>query len=146
MQKNDIRDILSLLETPKKIAVIPHRSPDGDAMGSTLGMYHFLKKLGHSPTVIAPNDFPGFLSWLPGAETVEIYEKDKKKTGNILKDAELVIVMDFNALHRTGDMENVLNKLKAPFIMIDHHQKPDTFARFTYSDTSFGSTCEMLYN
>lgn len=146
MDKNDIQGILALLATPKKIAVIPHRSPDGDAMGSTLGMYHFLKKTGHSPTVVSPNEFPGFLAWLPASETVEIFEKDKKKTGKILKDAELVIVMDFNALHRTGEMENVLNKLSVPFIMIDHHQKPDAFATYTYSDTSFGSTCEMLYN
>ena len=146
MNEQDINGITQLLATPKKIAVIPHRSPDGDAMGSTLGMYHFLKKLGHAPTVVSPNDFPGFLAWLPASETVEVFENNKPRVGKILKDAELVIVMDFNALHRTGDMENVLNKLTVPFIMIDHHQKPDSFATFTYSDTQFGSTCEMLYN
>lgn len=146
MNEKDIQEIAALLATPKKIAVIPHRSPDGDAMGSTLGMYHFLKKLGHHPTVVSPNEFPGFLAWLPASETVEIFENNKPRVGKILKEAELVIVMDFNALHRTGDMENVLNKLTVPFIMIDHHQKPDTFAAYTYSDTSFGSTCEMLYN
>jgi phosphoesterase RecJ-like protein len=146
MTLQDIKETEALLATPKKIAIVPHRSPDGDAMGSTLGMYHFLKKLGHMPTVIAPNEFPGFLAWLPASETVEIFESNKPRVGKIIKDAELVIVMDFNALHRTGDMENVLTKLTVPFIMIDHHQKPDTFATVTYSDTSFGSTCEMLYN
>ncbi|RZJ29036.1 MAG: bifunctional oligoribonuclease/PAP phosphatase NrnA [Flavobacterium sp.] len=146
MNEEEIQGVKALLATPKKIAVIPHRSPDGDAMGSTLGMYHFLLKLGHFPTVVAPNEFPGFLAWLPASETVKIYEKDKSNVSNILKESELVIVMDFNALHRTGEMENVLKQLTAPFIMIDHHQKPDAFATVTYSNTAFGSTCEMLYN
>ena len=146
MKKEDNIALSELLSTPKRIAIIPHRSPDGDAMGSTLALYHFLLKLDHQPTVISPNEFPGFLDWLPSAETVLVYENDKENTTKILQEAELVFTLDFNALHRTGEMEQVLNKLKAIFIMIDHHQSPDDFAKFTYSDTSFGSTCEMIYN
>lgn len=146
MKKEDIQALGVLLSTPKKIAIIPHRSPDGDAMGSTLALYHFLLKLNHQPIVIAPNEFPEFLEWLPGAESVLIFEKDKENTTKILEEAELIFTLDFNALHRTGEMEQVLNKLKVPFIMIDHHQSPDDYAQFTYSDTAFGSTCEMIYN
>lgn len=146
MNEKDIQGIAQLLALPKKIAIIPHRSPDGDAMGSTLGMYHFLKKLKHDPVVIAPNDFPDFLSWLPASETVLVYENDRNTTTNILQQAELIFTLDFNALHRTGEMEQVLNKLSAPMIMIDHHQLPDTYATYTYSDTAYGSTCEMVYN
>jgi phosphoesterase RecJ-like protein len=146
MKSLDIKAIQLLLSTPKKIAIIPHRNPDGDAMGSTLGLYHFLLKLNHRPVVIAPNDFPEFLAWLPGSETVLVYEKDKENTTKILQEAELIFTLDFNALHRVGEMENVLKTLSAPFIMIDHHQKPDDYATFTYSDTGFGSTCEMIYN
>ena len=146
MKKEDIIAIQNLLATPKKIAIIPHRSPDGDAMGSTLALYHFLLKLNHQPIVISPNDFPNFLAWLPGSETVLVYENDKEKCSKILYDAELVFTLDFNALHRTGEMEQVLSKLTVPMIMIDHHQKPDTYAAYTYSDTRFGSTCEMIYN
>jgi phosphoesterase RecJ-like protein len=146
MKIQDIQAIQLLLSTPKKIAIIPHRGPDGDAMGSTLGLYHFLLKNNHHPVVVSPNEFPDFLAWMPGSETVKIYEKDKEKCTKILEEAELIFTLDFNALHRTGEMENVLAKLKAPFIMIDHHQKPDDYATFTYSDTSFGSTCEMIYN
>ena len=146
MKEEDILAIKKLLETPKKIAIIPHRSPDGDAMGSTLALYHFLLKLNHMPTVIAPNDFPNFLAWLPASETVLIYENDKPNTTKILNEAEIVFTLDFNALHRTGEMEHVLNKLSVPIIMIDHHQKPDDYATYTYSNTSFGSTCEMIYN
>ena len=146
MKIQDIQAIQLLLSTPKKIAIIPHRGPDGDAMGSTLGLYHFLLKNHHHPVVVSPNEFPDFLAWMPGSETVKIYEKDKENCTKILQEAELIFTLDFNALHRVGEMENVLNKLKATFIMIDHHQKPDDYAAFTYSDTSFGSTCEMLYN
>lgn len=146
MKKEAVLAIQNLLATPKKIAIIPHRSPDGDAMGSTLALYHFLLKLNHNPVVISPNEFPNFLAWLPGSETVLIYENDKENGAKILNEAELVFTLDFNALHRTGEMEQVLNKLSAPMIMIDHHQKPDIYATVTYSDTSIGSTCEMIYN
>ncbi|MFY8182198.1 MAG: DHH family phosphoesterase [Flavobacterium sp.] len=146
MNEKDILAIQELLASPKKIAIIPHRSPDGDAMGSTLGLYHFLLKLNHKPVVIAPNEFPEFLAWLPSSETVLVYENDRVNCTQILNDAEMVFTLDFNALHRTGEMEQVLSKLSAPMIMIDHHQLPDSYATFTYSDTSFGSTCEMIYN
>jgi nanoRNase/pAp phosphatase (c-di-AMP/oligoRNAs hydrolase) len=146
MKIQDIQAIQLLLATPKKIAIIPHRGPDGDAMGSTLGLYHFLLKNNHHPVVVSPNEFPDFLAWMPGSETVKIYEKDKENCTKILEEAELIFTLDFNALHRVGEMETVLASLKAPFVMIDHHQKPDEYAAFTYSDTSFGSTCEMLYN
>lgn len=146
MKIQDIQAIQLLLAIPKKIAIIPHRGPDGDAMGSTLGLYHFLLKNNHQPTVIAPNDFPDFLAWLPGSETVKIFEKDTENCTKILEEAELIFTLDFNAFHRTGEMEHTLARLTAPFIMIDHHQKPDDYAAYTYSDTSFGSTCEMVYN
>jgi len=139
--------VLNLLSTPKKIAIIPHRNPDGDALGSTLGLYHVLNQLNHEVKVISPNDFPEFIAWLPGSETINIFEKDKENTIQYLQNADLIFTLDFNALHRTGDlMENVLNKLSAPFIMIDHHQMPDDYALVTISDTNFGSTCELLYN
>lgn len=146
MNEHEFQEINALLAAPKKIAIIPHRSPDGDAMGSTLGLYHFLKKLGQDPVVIAPNEFPEFLAWLPGSENVMIYEQDKEAAGAVLEDAEIVFTLDFNALHRTGDMDIVLTKLDATFIMIDHHQAPESYAKYTFSNTAYGSTCEMLYN
>ena len=145
MKKEDIEIVKNLLANPKKIAIIPHRSPDGDAMGSTLALYHFLKKINHQPIVISPNDFPGFLAWLPGSESVLVYENEKESVSKVLQSAELVFTLDFNALHRTGEMEQILQKLKVPFVMIDHHQKPDNYALVTYSDTSIGSTCQMIY-
>lgn len=136
-----------LLAGSKKIAIIHHRNPDGDALGSTLGLYHFLKKMGHTPTVISPNEYPDFLAWMPGADTVRIFEREIADCIKLLDEAELVFTLDFNHLSRTGDaMEPALKKVKAPFIMIDHHQKPDYYATVTFSDTRYGSTCEMVYH
>jgi phosphoesterase RecJ-like protein len=146
MEENQIIEAKKLLQDSKKIVIIPHRNPDGDAMGSTLALYHFLKKLNHQPVVISPNEFPDFLAWLPGSQDVLIYEKDRSGTKNMLEKAELIFTLDFNALHRTGEMENVLNTLKVPFIMIDHHQAPEAYANVTFSDTRYGSTCEMIYD
>ena len=146
MKIHDIQAIESLLATPKKIAIIPHRNPDGDAMGSTLALYHFLSKNNHQTTVISPNEFPDFLAWLPGSETIQIFEKDRENCTQILEQADIVFTLDFNAFHRVGEMEKVLELLDTTFIMIDHHQKPDDYATYMYSDTSFGSTCEMVYN
>ena len=146
MKDEDISAIQELLSTPKKVVIIPHRSPDGDAMGSTLGLYHFLKQLNHDAVVIAPNEFPEFLAWLPSSDTVLVYEKEKEKTAEIILNADLVFTLDFNAFHRTGEMEHVLKKVTAPIIMIDHHQKPDDYAKYMFSDTKYGSTCEMLYH
>ncbi|RZJ67441.1 MAG: bifunctional oligoribonuclease/PAP phosphatase NrnA [Flavobacterium sp.] len=146
MNEQDFQQINALLASPKRIAIIPHRSPDGDAMGSTLALYHFLLKLGHEPTVIAPNEFPDFLAWLPSSETVLVFEKNKESVTKVLESAEIIFTLDFNALHRTGEMEHTLAKLKGLFIMIDHHQKPDGYAKFMFSNTAYGSTCEMIYD
>lgn len=147
MKTEDIELIQNILSAPKQIAIIPHRNPDGDALGSTLGLYHVLNQLNHNVKVISPNDFPDFIAWLPASETVEIFEKNKETTTEFLNNADLIFTLDFNALHRTGDlMEAVLSKITAPFVMIDHHQMPDSYAKVTVSDVSYGSTCELLYN
>jgi len=147
MKPEDINGVKQLLASPKKIAIIPHRNPDGDAMGSTLGLYHFLKYKGHDPVVITPNESPEFLAWLPSFNTVRIFEKETEAVTKILKEADVIFTLDFNVLSRTGDqMEAVLKTLTSPFVMIDHHQKPGDYAMVTFSDTSYGSTCEMIYH
>jgi bifunctional oligoribonuclease and PAP phosphatase NrnA len=136
----------NLLSTAKKVVIIPHRNPDGDAMGSTLGLYHYLKNKGIEATVLSPNEFPDFLAWLPGADTVKLYERDRVATKVILEEADLIFTLDFNAFHRTGEMEKELELLTAPFILIDHHEAPADYAAVTFSDTKYGSTCEMVFD
>lgn len=146
MNTNDKAFLTQFLETPKQIAIIPHRNPDGDALGSCLGLYHVLKQLNHTVKVLAPNEFPEFISWLPASNEILIFEKNFDTCAAFLQASDLVFTLDFNALHRAGDqMGSYLEKLRKPFVMIDHHQMPDTYAKIMVSDTSFGSTCELLY-
>lgn len=147
MDKNNINIVKKLLAEKQKIAIISHRNPDGDAMGSALGLGLFLKKLNHHVNVIMPNNFPDFLAWLPHTDTVSIFEEDTVATQEILTQATLVFTVDFNALHRTGRlMEEALKDLDVPFLMIDHHLSPDDYAAYMFSDTKYGSTCEMVYH
>ncbi|NAS11386.1 DHH family phosphoesterase [Poritiphilus flavus] len=146
MNLEDVKVVKTLLTEPKEIVIIPHKNPDGDAMGSCLGLYHFLVNSGHHARVIAPNDYPKFLKWLPGNESVIIFEKDEKKAVRHLKKAEIIFTLDFNHFDRTGQMKSHLESATTDFVMIDHHQEPQEYARVTYSDTNMSSTCEMVFN
>ena len=146
MNTTTIIELKKLLSTPKKIVIVPHKNPDGDAMGSTLGLCQFLKKLGHTATVIAPNDYPDFLKWIPGTEDVLIHEMDTKTSEAHILSADLIFTLDFNALHRCGAMGAPIANAEAIKIMIDHHQQPDAYAQYVYSDVSMCSTSQMVYH
>ncbi|MGB1308887.1 MAG: DHH family phosphoesterase [Oceanihabitans sp.] len=146
MKKQEILDIKSLLSTPKKIVIVPHKNPDGDAIGSTLGLYHYLIQQNHKAIIIAPNDYPNFLKWMPSESSILKHELQSQACDTIIDNAEIIFTLDFNALHRTGGMESVLETSTAIKIMIDHHQQPDNYAKYMYSDVTMSSTCEMVYN
>lgn len=139
------KTLKELLSENPDILLIPHKNPDGDAMGACLGMYHFLKAEGHNPTVLSPNDFPSFLKWMPGADEVVLYEKNPDKGNRIIQKAELIFTLDFNGLDRSGMMGDPLREATAPFVMIDHHQSPEAYATVEYSEPGMSSTCEMVY-
>ena len=146
MTEQVIKEIKLLLQSPKNIVIVPHKNPDGDAMGSTLGLYHYLKKYNHDAVIIAPNDYPDFLKWMPGENSVLKFDSQFDACSNYIEKADIIFTLDFNALNRAGDMESALAKSNGIKIMIDHHQQPDNYASYTYSDVSMSSTCEMVYN
>lgn len=146
MTKNEISEIKKLLQEPKSIVIVPHKNPDGDAMGSTLGLLHYLNKYNHNAIVIAPNDYPDFLRWLPGDDSVLNYENNATKAANLIAKADIIFTLDFNAFHRTGQMEKPLSESKAIKVLIDHHQQPDDYATYMYSDVNMCSTCQMVYH
>ncbi|WP_343485834.1 bifunctional oligoribonuclease/PAP phosphatase NrnA [Allomuricauda sp. d1] len=145
MNSTDAAVVKTLLDKPQNIVIIPHKNPDGDAMGSCLGLQHYLKLLGQESTIVAPNDYPKFLKWLPGSESVLNFELDNTKAKKALENASLIFTLDFNDLSRTGQLESNLKESNADFIMIDHHQQPSDYAKVTYSDVGMSSTCEMIY-
>ncbi len=136
----------SYLQEEREIVIIGHRNPDGDAMGSTLGLKHYFDKKGHSTQVLVPNDYPEFLDWIPGTESVYRFDKQNSQSVRALHKSDIIFLLDFNALHRVGsDMQATLEKYDNDFALIDHHQQPDDFT-YMYSDTAMSSTCEMVYN
>lgn len=146
MTKQDITSIKQLLSTPKKIVIVPHKNPDGDAIGSTLGLYHYLKKTHDNVTVITPNDYPTFLKWVPGENSVLKHDTQTEACNKLIEDADIIFTLDFNAFHRTGNMESILSSSKGIKIMIDHHQEPDNYPTYMFSDVEMSSTCQMVYH
>lgn len=147
MEDNLLTQLKEKLKTSKEVAIIPHRNPDGDAMGSTLGLRLFLKSMGMEATVISPNKYPHFLQWLPGNDSVIFFDKEVDKAQKLLQNADLIFTLDFNSFPRTGKgMGEFLESCTQDFVMIDHHQQPDDYAKFIYSDIQASSTCELVYN
>jgi len=146
MTTTDITATQALLSSPKNIAIIPHKNPDGDAMGSTLALCAYLNKKGHTAVVVAPNEYPHFLQWLPGNKEVVLYTAHNASAKAHINKADIIFTLDFNDFSRTGDMASDLAAAEASFVMIDHHQQPSDYAVVTYSDTKMSSTCEMVYN
>jgi phosphoesterase RecJ-like protein len=146
MTKDDIYNLKQLLSTPKHIVIVPHKNPDGDAIGSTLGLYHYLKKQHHHVIAIAPNDYPNFLKWMPAESDILKYDSNTEKANEWIEKADLIFTLDFNALNRIGDMEVPVTHSKAIKIMIDHHPQPDNYAVYAYSDEKMSSTSEMIFN
>lgn len=145
MTIQEVAIIKELLNTPKKIVIIPHKNPDGDALGSTLALNLLLKSKGHDSCVISPNEFPDFLKWIPGANDIIKYDYQENIARVKITEADIIFTLDFNNLDRVDNMKPLLQKVTAPFVMIDHHELPDNYAVVTFSDTSMSSTCEMVY-
>ena len=145
MQMTNFEALKNLLASPKNIVLLPHKNPDGDAIGSTLAMSQFLIKIGHQCHVVAPNDFPKFLKWLPQAKEVIIGDYNPKKAEALIANADLIFGMDFNTLERIDQLGQWVKQSNAPKVLIDHHQAPDIFD-FMYSDVSMPATCQMVYN
>ena len=142
-----IQEIFPQLHTPKKVVITTHQKPDGDAMGSSLGLYHFLTQLGHTVQVVSPTNWASFLNWMPASKLVLDYDRQTTVADAAIDAADWIFCLDFNTLGRTKRMEEKLGASNAKRILIDHHQEPqvDKFA-YGVSDTGKSSTCEMVYD
>jgi len=145
MNSAEVAALQSLLATQKRIAIIPHKNPDGDAIGASLGLYHYLMQAGHDSKVISPNDYPAFLKWMPGSDSVWRWDKQSKEAADHLMNSDLVFTLDFNDLSRSGEIYGSLVNLNTTFVMVDHHREPTNYAQIMYSDPKMSSTSEMIY-
>ena len=126
--------------------ITTHRGPDGDAMGSSMAMYNLLVNLKKDVNVIIPNSFPNFLSWLPNIKNVINHEENNSDISNIFSEVDVIIMLDFNDLSRIQNIERYVTNSNAKKILIDHHQDPDlSICDLSFCDTTYSSTCELLY-
>ncbi|NVM64102.1 phosphoesterase RecJ-like protein [Mucilaginibacter sp. SG538B] len=142
----DLASLTDLLTKPQKIVITTHHKPDGDAMGSSLGLYNYLIQQGHHARVIAPTDYPDFLSWLPGNENVIIYTEHREEAAALIADAKLIFCLDFNALSRINDMGELVGESNAYKIMIDHHLEPADFDDYRHWDINACATAQLVYD
>lgn len=136
---------LSLLTESKKIVITTHHKPDGDALGSSLGLYHWLKKKNHDVHVVVSSDFPVFLDWMPGRETVITYPENPELVKELLANADLIFCLDYSALSRTDILADCIRNAPAQKWMIDHHLDPEEFAQLTYWNSNAAATAQLVY-
>ncbi len=141
----DLQALKELLQHPHKIIITTHHKPDGDAMGSSLGLYNYLIQKGHHVKVIAPTDYPVFLHWLPGNPEVIEYPKQKEESNLLIANADIIFCLDFNALSRINEMGEEVGKSKAVKVMIDHHLEPENFDDYRFWDINACATAQLIY-
>lgn len=133
------------LQEPKNIVITTHFKPDGDALGSSLALFHWLKNKGHQVHVIVPSDFPYFLDWMPGRASVMIYTEQRTLSNQLIQQADMIFCLDFNALSRIHEMKDAVAAAPGTRIMIDHHLEPEGFDDIRYWDSSAAATAQLVY-
>jgi len=145
MNDNILNSVNELFSEKRNIILIPHSSPDADALGSCLAIYHFFNQ-ENEVNIISPNEYTEILNFLPGSENILNYERDKEKCEKIFNKGDIIFTLDFNSLGRARNLSSLISKSSATTIMIDHHENPDNYADITISDSKMSSTCEMVYD
>src|SRR5688572_9987787 len=140
-----VQSLTKLLENIQHIVIIPHKNPDGDAIGSSLGLYHYLKEKGKDCKVIVNDAVPDFLSFLPDSNKVMVYENDENGCKTAIAKAELICCLDYSQLHRAGNVATVISASAAPKIMVDHHPDVEEGFQFYYHEIASSSTSELIY-
>jgi bifunctional oligoribonuclease and PAP phosphatase NrnA len=142
-----IAELVNYLGEAKSIIITSHKSPDGDSMGCSLGLFHFLKKQGYPVTVCHPDVAPSFLHWMPGFEEVILLESEPERVKGLIENAGLIFCLDYHHPSRTGKMEELLVASKAKKVIIDHHRDPDQeFATLLFSEITASSTSQLIYD
>lgn len=141
----DLASLTNLLAHPQKIVITTHHKPDGDALGSSLGLYHYLIQQGHHVKVITPTDYPQFLSWMPGNGEVIIYTEQPQLSAQLIEQAAIIFCLDFNTLSRINESGELVRESKAFKVMIDHHLEPEDFDDYRYWDINACATAQLVH-
>ncbi len=143
--QKEIESFAALLKAPRNILIITHYNPDGDAIGSLMGLYHYFKKKGYDVSAMVPNEFPDFLRWIKDTNQIIVYKHKENFAKNLIQNADIIICADFNDFKRLKSIGPELEISKAVKILIDHHPEPDNAYLHKIHDTSVSSTAELVY-
>lgn len=149
--KNTENEIFTSLErlvkVPRqKVTLVTHENPDGDAIGSAIGLGEVLKNFGHDVTVIVPNDYPEFLQWFSSSIEIVVYERKKNRGKAVFEKTQLLFCLDFNEAKRTARMEKRVLEFSKPMVLIDHHPYPTDFCDLMISEPEYSSTAELVFD
>lgn len=143
----DIKQLRTEIDQEEgKIVIVPHVNPDGDAIGSVLGLSALLRNAGKDVVVISPNHFPDFLKWMKDSSEVLVYVNAREKAAKILLEASMLICLDFNHMSRTGEMKKLIEGWSGKSILIDHHPFPQGFTDLQFSHPDYSSTAELVFH
>ena len=145
MNEDQLVQMNQLISNANNILITCHKSPDGDAIGATLAWAEYLTSIGKEPTMIVPDQFPDFLTWMPNSQKIVRYDKHREKCDMLFKIADLIFCLDYNTPSRVDEMEQSLVSSPAKRVLIDHHLKPDVPAVLTISQPEACSTCELIF-
>lgn len=146
IEQSKVEQFQDLLTKNESFVIVGHIGPDGDAVGSSLGLADLLKTLGKKVQVIMPNEFPEFLGWLPGSQDIIFFNQKTNEATDCINKADVLCLLDFNTLSRVGsDMATVLEQSKAKKVMIDHHLFPGDHCDITISYTQAAATAELVF-
>jgi len=146
LNTNDFRQLKELLDETQNVVITTHHKPDGDAMGSALALYNFLKKSGHQTKVITSSDYPGFLHWMPGNDSVIVYPNNRSEARKAFEAASVIFCLDYNQSERLDVLEELFLSSQAIKVLIDHHLEPSKFCDLNFSYPRSCATCEILYH
>lgn len=143
----EISALKALLSTPQKIVITTHANPDADALGSSLGLYHFLKNRGHHTEVITPTAYPEFLHWMEGNDQVIVHSEDTDtQVSESIRNADLICCLDFSGLKRIKDLGDKVGNAPGKKLLVDHHLNPENFAEYELWDQKAAATAELIYD
>ena len=145
LNADQLAQLNQLISHAQNILITCHKSPDGDAIGSSLGWADYLRSLGKDATVIVPDQYPDFLKWMPNTEKIVRYDKHKEKCNMLFKITDLIFCLDYNTPSRVDEMESSLVSSPAPKVLIDHHLDPNVPAVLTISQPEASSTSELVF-
>ncbi len=147
LEINKLKQLEQMIAEADNITLCTHQSPDADTIGSALALQNILLQLGKKATVVCPNTAPDFLSWMPNIDNILVNDKEGRKVNEAIAKADLLFAMDFNAPHRTGNVEKAMLESTAKKVLIDHHLFPDEeYFDLMFSFPTKSSTSELLFD